>query len=118
MEKTILIDRANARVAIDVAKAIEHPIRRGILNLLLASPEGMDVTSIYTDNVWGPEKNAMDQSIASAHLAWLRRANLVKGERKSKQVIYTANWPIIESANMAILALSALPAKDRWKCCN
>lgn len=112
MERTELIDRATARTAIFMAKAVEHPDRRLILEMLLASPQGRTVTNIYTDKVFRerPEEHGgeMEQSIASAHLAWLRRHGFVSTERDKKNIIYTANTENIAAANKLMTALAAL----------
>jgi len=119
MERTKLIDRADARKAIFMAKTVEHNDRRLILEMLLASPEGRTVTNIYTDvtfrNRPSKEGGELDQSVCSQHLAWLRKHGFVSTQRDGKNIIYTANTDHIRAAETAIIALAALMPEETAK---
>jgi DNA-binding transcriptional ArsR family regulator len=69
-------------------RAINHKLRQDILKLLHKN-EKMDVTNIYV-------KLKIEQSVASQHLAILRRADLVSTERAGKQIFYTVNYEQIK----------------------
>ena len=66
-------------------RAINHQLRQQILQLLHKNGRMM-VTSIYV-------KLRIEQSVASQHLAILRRAKLVVAEREGKNVYYSVNYP-------------------------
>ncbi|HYD20098.1 MAG TPA: metalloregulator ArsR/SmtB family transcription factor [Flavipsychrobacter sp.] len=69
-------------------RAINHKLRQDILKLVHKN-ERMDVTNIYV-------KLKIEQSVASQHLAILRRANLVLTERAGKQIFYAVNYQQIK----------------------
>jgi len=62
-------------------RAINHDLRRAIINLLREKKELM-VMDIYV-------KLRIEQSVASQHLAILRRAGIVKANKKGKFVFYS-----------------------------
>lgn len=66
-------------------RAINHKLRQQILQLLHKNSRMM-VTSIYV-------KLRIEQSVASQHLAILRRAKLVTAEREGKSIYYSVNYP-------------------------
>ena len=65
-------------------RAINHQLRQQILQLLHKNGRMM-VTNVYV-------KLRIEQSVASQHLAILRRAQLVVAEREGKNVYYSVNY--------------------------
>jgi len=61
-------------------RAINHPLRRKILELISERP-GIKVTEIYV-------KLRIEQSVASQHLGILRNAKCVRAERDGKKQHY------------------------------
>ncbi|HEU4902270.1 MAG TPA: metalloregulator ArsR/SmtB family transcription factor [Flavisolibacter sp.] len=66
-------------------RAINHKLRQQIIQLLHKNSRMM-VTSIYV-------KLRIEQSVASQHLAILRRAKLVTANREGKSIFYSVNYP-------------------------
>ncbi|MES2776668.1 MAG: metalloregulator ArsR/SmtB family transcription factor [Bacteroidota bacterium] len=66
-----------------VVRALNHKLRLSILKLLAEKPKS-PVTSIYV-------KLKLEQSVASQHLAIMRRAGIVKSERDGKFIYYSIN---------------------------
>jgi DNA-binding transcriptional ArsR family regulator len=79
--KDILLDYADLRKAVLVLRAVNHKLRQRIINLLEES-DSITVTDIYI-------KLRLEQSVASQHLAILRRAGVVLTERKGKFIYYS-----------------------------
>ena len=69
-------------------RSINHKLRQQILKLL-EEQKRMKVTDIYV-------KLRLEQSVASQHLAILRRANIVRTERMGKEIYYSLNNNRIE----------------------
>lgn len=93
MEKIISIEPGHARKGILMARAAnpQHEVRNKILSLLKEKGR-MTVTEIYTHKVFRKKDGRyLDQSVASQHLAILRRAGLVQTERQGKFIHYTLN---------------------------
>jgi DNA-binding transcriptional ArsR family regulator len=67
-----------------VYRAINHPLRQQILQLLHTNLK-MIVTDIY-------HKLQLEQSVASQHLAILRRAGFVNTKREGKNIFYSVNY--------------------------
>lgn len=65
-------------------RAVNHNLRQQILQLLHKNGRMM-VTTVYV-------KLRIEQSVASQHLAILRRAKLVVAEREGKNVFYSVNY--------------------------
>ncbi len=80
-KKDIQLDYAELRKAVLVLRAINHKLRQNIIDLLEAN-EQMTVTDIYI-------KMRLEQSVASQHLAILRRAGVVSTERQGKFIYYS-----------------------------
>lgn len=80
-EEEINIQYSNLRNAVLVLRAINHDLRRSIIKLLEEN-ERMTVTDIYI-------KLRIEQSVASQHLAILRKAGMVKPHREGKFIFYT-----------------------------
>lgn len=81
--KEILLDYADLRKAVLVLRAVNHKLRQRMIDLLEDS-DPMTVTDIYI-------KLRLEQSVASQHLAILRRAGVVITERQGKFIYYSIN---------------------------
>ena len=77
----IQLDYSDLRKAVLVLRAVNHKLRQRIIDLLEDS-ETMTVTDIYI-------KLRLEQSVASQHLAILRRAGVVLTERQGKFIYYS-----------------------------
>ena len=82
------IENINVREAALVFRAIDHKLRRQILALLHVNKR-MDVSSIY-------DKLDIEQSVASSHLAILRKSGFVNTEREGRCIYYSVNYKRIE----------------------
>lgn len=81
--KPIEIKLKTLKQSASVLRAIKHKLRQTIL-LLIDEQKQICVTDIY-------ERLKLEQSVASQHLAILRKADIVKTERKGKSIFYTVN---------------------------
>ncbi len=79
--KEIRLDYANLRKAVLVLRAVNHKLRQRVIGLLEDS-DSLTVTDIYI-------KLRLEQSVASQHLAILRRAGVVITEREGKFIYYS-----------------------------
>ena len=75
------LDYAELRKAVLVLRAINHKLRQRIIDLL-EEHGNMNVTDIYI-------KLRLEQSVASQHLAILRRAGVVAADRNGKFINYS-----------------------------
>lgn len=82
-EKDLHLDYAELRKAVLVLRAVNHKLRQRIIDLLEENDQ-MTVTDIYI-------KLRLEQSVASQHLAILRRAGIVITERHGKFINYSLN---------------------------
>ncbi len=80
-EKDIHLNYADLRKAVLVLRAVNHKLRQRIIDLLEES-ESLTVTDIYI-------KLRLEQSVASQHLAILRRAGVFATEREGKFIYYS-----------------------------
>ena len=80
----LLLDKAAIKQARLLFRAVNHELRKQILNLLHLKEE-MKVTDIY---------NAIEriQSETSQHLAIMRKAGIVNARRDGKQIFYSINY--------------------------
>lgn len=79
-KQDIPLDYAELRRAVLVLRAVNHKLRQRIIDLL-DEFEAMTVTDIYI-------KLRLEQSVASQHLAILRRAGVVETVRDGKFIYY------------------------------
>lgn len=77
----ILLDYSELRKAVLVLRAINHKLRQRIVSLLEEN-DSMTVTDIYV-------QLRLEQSVASQHLAILRRAGIVVPRRDGKYIYYS-----------------------------
>ncbi len=80
-KKAIKLDYAELRKAVLVLRAVNHKLRQSVIDLLEEN-ERMTVTDIYI-------KLRLEQSVASQHLAILRRAGVVTTDRQGKFIYYS-----------------------------
>ena len=83
VEADITLDYGVLRKAVLTLRAVNHKLRKQIINLLEDSSK-LTVTEIYV-------KLRLEQSVASQHLAILRRAGVVKTTRDGKFIYYSLN---------------------------
>ena len=79
----IKVDFLHTKKASLILRSINHKLRQQIIKLL-DEHQKMTVTEIYV-------KLRLEQSVASQHLAILRRANIVITERDGKFIHYALN---------------------------
>ena len=80
-KKDIHLDYTELRKAVLVLRAVNHKLRQDVIDLLEEN-EKMTVTDIYI-------KLRLEQSVASQHLAILRRAGVVTTDRQGKFIYYS-----------------------------
>ena len=79
-QREMLLDYVELRKAVLVLRAVNHKLRQRIIDLLEENDK-MTVTDIYV-------KLRLEQSVASQHLAILRRAGVVATDRQGKFIYY------------------------------
>ncbi len=82
-DNPIKLDYNLLRKAVLVLRAVNHKLRQSIVQLLEENKR-LTVTEIYV-------KLRLEQSVASQHLAILRRAGVVITERDGKYIFYSLN---------------------------
>lgn len=75
------------KTAANVIRAVNHPLRQQIISLIREEQQ-MIVTDIY-------RTMKLEQSVASQHLAILRKVGAVKTQRDGKHIRYSVNEPRI-----------------------
>ncbi len=91
---TLKINYHNLKKAALVLRALNHKLRQQILNLI-ESEKKITVTEIYV-------RLRLEQSVASQHLAILRRAGIVTTQRDGKFIYYTVNFKRIEEITSVV----------------
>jgi DNA-binding transcriptional ArsR family regulator len=79
----VKVDFINLKKAAMILRALNHKLRQQIIRILDESKK-LTVTELYV-------QLRLEQSVASQHLAILRRAGIVKTEREGKYIYYTIN---------------------------
>lgn len=74
-----------------VIRVINHKLRQQLL-LLIHKKSRVSVTYMYV-------KLRLEQSVASQHLAILRKAGFVKTEREGKQIFYSVNYDKLDEVH-------------------
>ena len=92
--QTLKINLVNLKKAALVLRSMNHKLRQQIL-ALIDSEKKITVTEIYV-------RLRLEQSVASQHLAILRRAGIVITQRDGKFIYYTVNHKRIEEINKFI----------------
>jgi DNA-binding transcriptional ArsR family regulator len=85
------IDYHNIKKAAMVLRALNHKLRQQVIKTIHENKR-LTVTQLYV-------KLRLEQSVASQHLAILRKAGIVATERDGKFIFYTINFSRIESIN-------------------
>lgn len=105
--ETVVLDRGNRSVELDyselrravlVLRAVNHKLRQSIIDLLEETPR-MTVTEIYI-------KLRLEQSVASQHLAILRKAGVVVTNRDGKFIYYSLDHDRINQISKLIEELA------------
>jgi len=96
---TLKINYHNLKKAALVLRALNHKLRQQILTLI-ETEKKITVTEIYV-------RLRLEQSVASQHLAILRRAGIVTTQRDGKFIYYTVNYKRIDEINVVIEDLVA-----------
>ena len=87
-DKALKINYHNLKKAALVLRALNHKLRQQILTLV-ETEKKITVTEIYV-------RMRLEQSVASQHLAILRRAGIVSTQRDGKFIYYTVNYKRID----------------------
>jgi ArsR family transcriptional regulator, virulence genes transcriptional regulator len=82
-DRKLSVDYHVIKKASLIFRALNHVLRQHIIDLIFESGK-ITVTEIYI-------KLRLEQSVASQHLAILRRAGIVFTERKGKLIYYSVN---------------------------
>jgi len=93
-EDKITINFESLRRSVLVLRAINHHLRQDMIALLEESGK-LTVTDIYI-------KLRLEQSVASQHLAILRRAGILNTEREGKFIYYSLNKQRIQEISTLI----------------
>jgi DNA-binding transcriptional ArsR family regulator len=91
------INYFEVKKAAAILRSINHKLRQSIIKLL-EEKDKLTVTEIYV-------KLRVEQSVASQHLAILRRAEFVKTFREGKNIHYSLNLARLEEVNVFIKQL-------------
>jgi DNA-binding transcriptional ArsR family regulator len=97
-KRPVELDYGELRQAVLVLRAVNHKLRQRIIDLLEEN-ESMTVTDIYI-------KLRLEQSVASQHLAILRRAGIVKTRREGKFIHYSLDHERLNLINGLIAQLA------------
>src|SRR5687767_8448746 len=96
-EGGIKVDFLQVKKSSLILRALNHKLRQQILKLLEEQTK-LTVTEIYI-------QLRLEQSVASQHLAILRRAGIVKTEREGKFIYYGLNHQRITEIGRCVVEL-------------
>ncbi len=88
------VDLLHSKKAAMILRALNHKLRQQIVKLI-DEQQKMTVTEIYV-------KLRLEQSVASQHLAILRRAGIVETTREGKFIFYTVDYSRLEQINQFV----------------
>jgi DNA-binding transcriptional ArsR family regulator len=91
------IDYHNVKKAALVLRALNHKLRQQVIKTIHETKK-LTVTELYV-------KLRLEQSVASQHLAILRKAGIVSTQREGKFIFYTINSSRIEAINEFVKSL-------------
>ena len=91
------VDLMNVKKAAMVLRAVNHKLRQQILKQIDEQGK-ITVTELYV-------KLRLEQSVASQHLAILRKAGFVKTYRDGKFIYYSVNTERLEELNRIVADL-------------
>ena len=83
------IDYHNIKKSALVLRALNHKLRQQVIKTIHENKR-LTVTQLYV-------KLRLEQSVASQHLAILRKAGIVSTERDGKYIFYTVNFSRIKA---------------------
>jgi len=89
VENVLQIDYHNIKKASLILRSLNHKLRQQILKIIYEERK-ITVTEIYV-------KLRLEQSVASQHLAILRKAGIVTTQREGKFIYYTINDKRVEA---------------------
>lgn len=92
--EAVTIDLLNLKKVALILRALNHKLRQQIVKLIDES-ERITVTEIYTHL-------RIEQSVASQHLAILRKAGIVDTSRNGKYIFYSINANRIQELNQFV----------------
>jgi DNA-binding transcriptional ArsR family regulator len=90
----VKVDLLHSKKAAMILRALNHKLRQQIVKLI-DEQQKMTVTNIYV-------KLRLEQSVASQHLAILRRAGIVITTREGKYIYYTVDYDRLEQVNQFV----------------
>ncbi|MBL0357582.1 MAG: helix-turn-helix transcriptional regulator [Chitinophagaceae bacterium] len=96
---TLRIDYYNVKKAALILRAVNHKLRQQLLKLI-DEEKRITVTEIYV-------RLRLEQSVASQHLAILRKAGIVSTEREGKFIYYIVNYKRLEEISKIVNDLVA-----------
>ena len=82
--ESVKVDFLNLKKAAMILRALNHKLRQQIVKLIDENKR-LTVTEIYV-------RLRLEQSVASQHLAILRRAGIVSTSRDGKFIFYSVNY--------------------------
>ena len=91
---SINVDYHALKKAAMVLRALNHKLRQQLLKLI-EEEKKITVTEIYV-------RLRLEQSVASQHLAILRKAGIVNTERDGKFIFYTVNYKRIDEISQFV----------------
>jgi DNA-binding transcriptional ArsR family regulator len=91
---TLRIDYYNVKKAALILRAVNHKLRQQLLKLI-DEEKRITVTEIYV-------RLRLEQSVASQHLAILRKAGIVSTEREGKFIYYIVNYKRLEEISKIV----------------
>ena len=91
---SLKVDLMNVKKAALILRAVNHKLRQQILKLIDEHGK-ITVTELYV-------KLRLEQSVASQHLAILRKAGFVNTDRDGKFIYYSVNSSRIEDLNQFV----------------
>jgi DNA-binding transcriptional ArsR family regulator len=93
LEKELSIEIQHIQKAAFAYRAINHSLRTEMLKLLDKNTK-MTVTDLYI-------RLRLEQSVASQHLAILRKQGIVFAKRDGKNIFYSVNYPRLQQLHEA-----------------
>lgn len=97
MERELRIDYQIMRKSMIVLRAVNHKLRQEMIQLI-DSKGKMTVTDLYV-------KLRLEQSVASQHLALLRRAGVVITTRDGKYIYYSVDHQRLDEISRLLVEL-------------
>jgi DNA-binding transcriptional ArsR family regulator len=95
-----LFDWKESKKSALIFRALNNKLRQKILNVI-AEEQSINVTDLYV-------KIRVEQSVASQHLAILRRAGFVINKRDGKSISYSINYPRFQLIGLASMQINTL----------